>query len=805
METLLQDFRYSIRTLAKQPGFALVAIFTLALGIGANTAIFSVVNAVMLRPLPYKEPERLVRVWQTSTKNPQDRNHASALNFRDWRDQNQSFDSTAAYLNRTAYNLTGAGEPERVSGSPVSASLFPMLGVEPALGRGFLEEEDHKDGNKVVILSHNLWQSRFGGDPDVLGNTLMLDNQNFMIIGVMPPDFRYPSADTALWVPIAIDFKDWGRGNFFLDVIARLKPEVTLEQAQADMDAIALRLENDYPSTNTDSRIAIVPMHEQVVSKTRPLLVVLLGAVAFVLLVACANVANLLLARAAGRRKEIAIRVALGATRMRLVRQLLSESLLLSVAGGLLGLLVALWGNRALIALTPDAFPRVEEIGIDGRVLAFTLALSLITGIVFGLIPALQASRPNLNETLKEGGRNSTTSEGFMRRGLVVVEVALALILLIGAGLMIRSFARLSEVDPGFSTEKILTAEIALPRSKYPGSTVQATFFQKLIDRVAVLPGVQATGAATALPLTRFNNWRLFYIDGRPHASARDYTGAGYRAISANYFKAMGIPVLKGRELSESDHEKSERVVIINNSFAQRFFADEDPIGKRMKMGTEPESPGPWMTVIGIVGDVKHTEIDEDAKPEIYLPYLQAPQSVMTMAIRTTGNPELFAEILRREVQAIDQDQPLAKVATIDQLIDRSMARRRFNMLLLGTFAAVALLLASLGIYGVMSYTVTQNTREIGIRMALGAQSNNVLRLVIGQGMALAVIGVAIGIAGSFGLTRLMESLLFGVAATDMVTFIAIPAILSIVALLACYLPARRATKVDPMISLRHE
>lgn len=805
METLLQDLRYGARMLAKQPGFTLVAIFTLALGIGANTAIFSVVNAVMLRPLPYTEPERIVRVWQTSTKNPQDRSYVSALNFRDWRDQNQVFDSVAAYFNKAAFNLTGTGEPERITASPVSASLFPMLGVAPAIGRGFLEEEDRKDGNKVVILSHHLWQSRFGGDSQVLEKTLMLDNQSYTIIGVMPPDFRFPWAETSLWVPMALDFDNWGRGNFFIDVIARLKPEVTLEQAQADMDAIALRLEKDYPSTNTDSRVALVPMHEQVVGKTRPVLIVMLGAVAFVLLVACANVANLLLARAAGRRKEIAVRVALGATRLRLIRQLLSESLMLSFAGGLLGILVALLGNRALIGLTPDAFPRVEEIGIDGRVLVFTLVLSAVTGIVFGLVPALQASRPNLNETLKEGGRGSTAGEGFLRRGLVVVEVALALILLIGAGLMIRSFVYLSEVDPGFSTEKILTAEIALPWSKYPESIKQANFFQQVLDRVKTLPGVQASGAATALPLTRFNNWRLFYIDGRPHASAQDYTGAGYRAISQDYFKAMGMPMLRGRELSESDHNKSERVVVINNAFAQRFFADEDPLGKRMKMGTEPGSSNPWMTVVGIVGDVKHTEIDEDARPEIYLPYLQAPQNVMTLAIRTTSNPESLTEALRREVQAIDPDQPLSKIATIDQLVDRSTARRRFNMLLLGTFAAAALLLASLGIYGVMSYTVTQNTREIGIRMALGAQSSDVLKLVIWQGMVLALVGVAIGIAGAFGLTRLIESLLFGVAATDTVTFIAIPAILSAVALLACYLPAYRAAKVDPMIALRHE
>lgn len=802
--TLWQDLRYGARMLMKSPGFTAVAIITLALGIGANTTLFSVVNAVLLRPLPYEGSEQLVRLWQT-TAGFSDRTRASALNFSDWREQSQSFEAMAAYNDNTAYNLSGAGEPERVAGAPVSASLFSILRVRPVIGREFLAEEDQPGGNKVVILSHGFWQQHFGGESAVLGKTILLNGAPRTIVGVMPRGFGFPKPETALWVPAAMDSKDMGRGNYFLNVIARLKPGVTSAQAQADLDKIAARLEKLYPVTNTDSRVILVPEHEEVTGKIRPMLLVLLGAVGFVLMIACANVANLLLARAAARQKEIAIRAALGASRFRIVRQLLIESLLLSTFGGALGLLAATFGLKALIAASPADLPRIAEISLDNHVLVFTIVVSMLTGILFGLAPALQVSKPNLNETLKESGRHSTTGTGLLRSGFVVVQVALSLILLIGAGLIIRSFWRLLGTSPGFTHEKVLTAKLSLPFAKYPQPSQSANFFQQVIQRVETLPGVQSVGATSALPLSGMNNSRYFYINGRPHAGARDYTLAAYRVVSKGYFRTMGIPLLKGRDLSERDAGETEPVVIINEALARRFFPDEDPLGKQMKMGEGPDSPNPWMTIVGVIGDVKHRAMDEEARPELYRPFIQTPEWEMAVTIRTAQKSESLIAAIRREVMAIDSDQPLANVSTMEQLMDKSVARRRFNMSLLAMFGTLAMLLAAIGLYGVMSYTVAQNTREIGIRMALGAQSTDVLRLIVGQGMALTLIGVAIGIAGAFGLTRLMKNLLYDVTATDPMTFAAVSTLLTIIALFACWLPARKATKTDPIVALRHE
>ncbi|MCI0486651.1 MAG: ABC transporter permease [Blastocatellia bacterium] len=807
METFLQDLRYGVRMLRARPGFTVVALIALALGIGANSAIFSVVNTVLLRPLPYEEPERLVNIWASKTKAPDDRVAASAPNFFDWRDQNRVFTGMAAYL-EDAYNLTGRGEPLRVKGVAVSGTMFSMLGVNPATGRNFLPEEDVEGASKVVILSQSLWQQSFGADPNVLGQSVDIDSESYAIVGVMPPAFSFPDAETALWMPLAVvKPSTWGRMDLFFNVVARLKPGVSIEQAQSDMDSVAGRLAEQYPASNAGWGVMLVPLHEQAVGDVRPALLVLFGAVGFVLLIACANVANLLLARAASRQREIAIRSALGASRWRVIRQLVTESLMLSLMGGALGLLLALWGGDILATLSTENLPRAQEIGIDGLVLGFTCLLSIMTGLIFGLVPALQVSKPNLSETLKEGGRSSTggVRSQFLRSALVVTEVALSLVLLVGAGLLIKSFVRLQQVEPGFESANRLTLEVALPWTKYPGQEPAAAFFERALDRIEVLPGVQSVGATTALPFSGRDNWRLFYIEGRPHSGPQDYTGVGYRAINSGYFRALGIPLVQGRDFTEQDRSGVLPVVIVNQAMARKFFPGEDPSGKRFKMGGGPESKNPWLTVVGVAADVKHSSLDAEAKPEIFLPYLQAAQTAMHIVVHTAGDPGALTAAIRQEVRAVDPDQPVSKVATMEQLLSDSVAPRRFNLLLLGIFAAVALILAAVGIYGVMSYAVTQHTHEIGIRQALGARPVDVLKLVLGQGMRLALAGVVIGLAGAFALTRVMESLLFDVSATDPLTFAVIALLLTGVAAMACFVPARRATRVDPMVALRYE
>ena len=801
MESLCQDLRYGLRGLAKNPGFTLVAVLTLALGIGANSAIFSVVNAVLLRPLPYREPERIVTALRGGWF------PIAPANFLDWRAQQSAFEQIGA-AQAWGPTLTGRERPEQVGALQVTSDLFSVLGVSPALGRTFLPGEDQPGAGKVVVLSHHLWQRRFGGDPALVGQTITLNGDGYTVVGVMPAGFQFAPfwvTNAELFAPLNLGPRAGDRAGQSLRVFARLKEGVTREQAQAEMNAISRRLEQQYPETNKNSDIRIDPLHEKVAGKVRPALLVLLGAVSFVLLIACANVANLLLARSAARRKEIAVRAALGAGRVRLIRQLLTESMLLGLAGGGLGLLLAGWGINLLVALSPANLPRVETISLDLRVAGFTLAVALATGLIFGLAPALQASKLDLNEALKEGGRGST--EGLRRnrvRGaLVVAEVALALVLLIGAGLMIRSFRRLQAVDAGFDPRRVLTLTVQTSGPKYATGAQRAAFFDQLLPRLAALPGVASASAINHLPLAG-DTWTLgFAVEGRPAPAPGERQGAVYRIVRPGYFRTMGMTVLNGRDFTDQDRAGAPGVAMINETFARSVWPNEDPIGKRIRVNDDGPNP---REVIGVVKDAKQSEWTADARREVYLSHLQTPTpSYLTLVLRAAGEPLGLAAAVQREVWSIDQDLPVAKVASLEQVVADAVGQPRFNLLLLNLFAAVALALAAVGIYGVMAYSVAQRTHEIGIRLALGARAGDVLKLVVGQGLILTLIGLAIGLGAAFGLTRLMESLLYGVSATDPATFIAIPLLLAGVALFASYLPARRAMKVDPMTALRDQ
>jgi putative ABC transport system permease protein len=802
MERLLQDVRYGVRMIWKRPGFAAVVLATLALGIGANTAIFSVVNAVLLKPLPYRNAERLVWV-AGNVRGGTSRASVSPPDYVDYRAQNTVFEEFAASTSvPNAVNLTGAGEPERLTGSRVTANYFRAFGVEPARGRVFGADEERAGPAPVAVLSDGLWRRRFGGDPAIVGKTLTLDGKGVTVIGVAPPEFQYP-AGAELWLPLDFDDPDMKiRAAHFLRPIGLLKPGVTIEQARAETDLIARRLEEQYPESNERWSLNLVPLQEQVVGGVRTSLWVLLGAVGFVLLIACANVSNLMLARAAARSRELALRTALGASRWRVVRQQLTENVLLSLAGGALGLLLAAWGVDVLAALGAGDIPRLREVGIDGRVLAFTTALSVLTGLAFGLLPALRASRPNLNEVLKEAGRGTSgPGRGRMRAALVVSEIALALTLLVGAGLLIKSFVGLRGVNPGFDPANLLTLRIDLARARYAKPEQAAGFFGELHRRVAGLPGVEAAGMVSELPLSGQPNDMYFYVAGRPPQTAEQKVTADFRRVNQDYFRAMRIPLQRGRGFTEQEVTGDAMVVVVNETLARNFFPDEDPLGKRLVIdfGKQEE-----FEIVGVAGDVRHRALEGDVYQMVYVPTLRVGRT--NLVVRTSSSdPLALASAVRGEVAAVDRDQPVSAVRTMEEVVSGSVAQQRFRTLLLAAFAGVALLLAGVGIYGVISYSVTHRTHEIGVRMALGAGAADILKLVVGRGMALALAGIAVGLLAALALTRVLSSLLFGVTATDTATFAAVSLLIAGVAFLACYLPARRAMKVDPMEALRYE
>lgn len=808
MKTIWQDLRFALRMLGKRPGFTVAAVIALALGIGANTAIFSVVNSVLLRPLGYKEPERLVTISHSYPKLDLI-GSVSAPGYVDYRDQASVFEETAASSNAN-YNLTDGGDPERVQGRRVTSNFFPLLSVAPALGRAFLAAEDKPGAAHVAVLSHGLWQRRFGGEPRIVNRTITLNNESYTVVGVMPDAFRFGRDE--MWTPIAFtpeQLANDSRGSEYLDVMARLKPGVTIEQAQAEIDFIARRIMEANPeSYPADSGwgVKLKSLNEEVVGNVRPALLVLLGAVGFLLLIACSNVANLMLARAAARGREIAIRTALGASRLRLVRQMLTESLLLAIVGGVAGLLLAVWGVDLLVALEPADVPRVREIGIDARVLLFTIGLSLLTGILFGLLPALQASKPGLTGTLKEGGRGSAVGGGLRnaRSLLVITEIAVALVLLVGAGLMVRSFSRLLDVNPGFQTENVLSMQIALPATKYREPQQRRAFFQELTDRIKTLPGVESAGAVSNLPLGGSGTSFTFEIEGRPAPPGVMNPHTGGRVATPDYLQTMKIPLLRGRHFTERDRADARQVAIIDETLARQYFPGEDPIGKRVTFEGTDENPI-WREIVGVVGAIRHKGLDAELKGQLYYPHAQSTAGFMSIVVRTANDPASLTSAVRGAVRAVDKDQPVYGVRTMGEVLNNSVAQKRFSMFLLTIFAGVALVLAAVGIYGVMAYTVSARTNEMGIRIALGARSIDILRLVVGQGMILALAGVAFGLVAAFGVTRVMSSLLYGVSATDPLTFAAIALLLTGVALLACYIPARRATKVDPMVALRYE
>jgi len=835
MEALWRDLRHSLRMLLKKRGFTAAAVLTLALGIGANTAIFSVINAVLLRPLPFSDPDRLVVLWQTDPNSTPSRRPFSFPNFTDVEEQNQSFEEIGAWTSSldTRVNLTGDPEPEAVQAAMVSESFFRILGVKPREGRTFLPDEDTEGGPRAVVISHGLWQRRFGGDPQLTGKTLMLDGNSYTVIGIMPAGFAFPKFPRAadVWValsrePDPTQFRKYARGATFLNVIARLKPTIKQEQAQAELDTIAGRLEQAYPHFNAGLGVGLSPLSRQVVGELKNGLLILLGAVAFVLLIACANVANLLLARATARRKEIAIRMALGASRGRIVRQLFTESLLLGLMGGAVGLLLALWGVDLLAAIPYNAPSPVvpytvsaDQIGLDGAVLGFTLGLSLLTAIIFGLIPALQATRTDLNRSLKEGSsRSMGRSRRYDIRGLLVVfEMAGSLVLLIAAGLMIKSFLGLLEVDPGFKPDHVLTAEVTLPRSQYANKQQIVSFYERLLDRVKTLPNVQSVGAVSALPLSGRDSGSDFFIEGQPPLPPDKENNTYYRVISPGYFQAMSIPLLDGRSFTERDREEGGRVAIINESMARRFWPGDNPIGKRLALSLEAltfpapnrppvfDIPGAMREIVGVVKDVRHYGLTSAPQPEMFLPYMQQSAREMSLVVRTGGDPSSLSRGLQAEVLAIDPAQPLSQIRTMPQLLEESVAKPRFNLLLLAIFAAVALSLAAVGMYGVISYSVAQRTHEIGLRIALGAEATDVVKMVVGQAMVLNLTGLGLGLFAAFAITRVMSGLLYGVSATDPAIFAEISLLLTGVALAASFIPARRAAGVDPMVALRHE
>jgi putative ABC transport system permease protein len=802
MQGLLQDLRYGLRVLAGNPSLTAVAVLALALGIGANTAIFSVVNAVLLRPLPFRDPDRLVSIRIDHEQLNIHGAFGPYPDIADWRQQSRSFEFLAAYT-PSAVNLTTRGEPERVARWKVNASFFPMLGVTMALGRGFLPAEDQPGAGRVAILSHSLWQRHFGSDASLVGKAVVIDGDPYTVVGILPPGFKVEDASVDLYTPIALSSAR-GRGDEWMyGAYARLKAGVSVKQAQAELDTITRRLEKQYPKHISGWRARVWGMHEFMVRNVRLSLIVLLAAVALVLLIACANVANLLLARAGARQKEIAIRAALGAGGWRVVRQLLTESVLLALLGGVLGLLLAYWGVATLSVLGTEQFPMVKQARLDLSVLGFTMLISLLTGLVFGIAPALAVSRTNVHETLKEGSERSSESPGRnrLRSLLVVSEVALALLLMIGASLMIRSFLKLRVVNPGFNPAGVLTASIDLPVAKYSKPEQQMAFYRQLEERLEAMPGVTAAGMVSVLPLSGANQGWGMLIEGRPVSGPSDVPILYFRIVNTKYFQAMQIPLKRGRLFNEQDAQGAPRVLIVNETMARRYWPNQDPIGKRVGTGR----PEDWMPVVGVVGDVRHMSLAQEPDTEIFLPFAQNPQPGMKLAVRTSFAPLTLAPTVRRAVMELDRDQPVSRVASMEQALSDSVATTRLSTMLMGIFAVVALVLATIGIYGLLSFSVTRRRHEIGIRMALGARRADVLHMVVTEGTVLALMGVGIGLMAAFAFTRVIGSLLYGVKATDPAVFLSVSLLLTAVAALASYVPARRATKVDPMVALRYE
>jgi putative ABC transport system permease protein len=807
MQTFLHDIRYAIRTMLKSPGFTAVVVLALALGIGANTAIFSVVNSVLLRPLPYKDPDRLVHVHRMQA--PIERGPISRPDFFEWRDKQEVFSDVGAY-HFQVLNLTGGDQAERIIGARVTGNFFSLFDVPPAAGRYFSPTDDQPGASRVAVISFGLWQRRFGGQADLIGQTITLNGDFYTVIGVAPATFQFPRR-IDVWKPAILDEQKAQRGSNYLKVIARLKDGVSESQAEAQMNQIAGALAQQYPDNDANLTVKIVPLLEEQVRNLRGVLLIMLGAVSFVLLIACANVANLSLARAATRTREFAIRTALGASRMRIVRQLLTESLLLALTGGALGVLLSMLGVRLLVTLAPPGLPRVNEVAIDRWVLGFTFAVSLLTGMVFGLVPALQVSKPDLNEALKEGSRGSSEGQRtLLRRGLVVVEIALSLVLLVSAGLLIGSIKRLTEVSPGFDPTRSLAADISFPYTPATSgvdagtaAAKQATnFLAEARRKISALPGVQAVGAINDLPVTgRGSVNGSFNVEGKPPFTPGEAPVAEFRQVTPGYFESIGIPVLRGRTLNEGDLSKKPENVVVNETFARSFIGDEDPIGKRVKaLDRELHE------IVGVVGDARQWGLDRQASAEIYFSFAQLSLGQeATLVVRTGGDPASLAGAVRNAIGEVTHEAPITRVRPMTQVVEESMASSRFNMILMTIFAGVALMMASIGLYGVISYSVSQRTHEIGIRMALGASRPSVLSLVLRNGMTLALIGIGLGVGAALGLTRLMASLLYGVSPTDPLTFIVISLILTGVALVACFVPAHRATRVDPMIALRYE
>ncbi|MFP5260518.1 MAG: ABC transporter permease [Blastocatellia bacterium] len=813
MDMLLHDIRFGFRSLLRRPGFTLVAVLALALGIGANTAIFSMVNTVLLRQLPFRHSDRLVSIWIADTV--QGRGPLSIPDFTDYSKESQSFEQMAA-LTEWVANLTNHDEPERLQVARVSANLFEVLGVNASFGRTLVPDDDKPDSSKVVVLTRGLWKRRFGSDMGLIGSKLTLNGEGYTVVGVLPDEFVFPGSKAELGVPLNMDSdpRRSERGTNFLRAIGRLKQGVSAEQAKGEMDSIARDLQQKYPQDNSrKAGIKITSLHEELVGDFRQGLQVLFGAVILVLLIACINIANMLLARSTVRQKEMAVRIALGASRWQLIRQLLTESLLLSIMGGLLGLALAYWGISFLVLLSPTALPRSKEINIDGWVLAFTLISSILAGIIFGLAPALQAVKTDVNEDLKGTGKGTTdgSHRNAVRSLLVISELALSVMLMIGAGLLIKSFLRLQDVNPGYNPANLLTARLSLPKARYPNRAAVNLFQDRLAPQLENLPGVQSVAAINILPLSGMRTSVDFTVEGQPVPSMGELPGCQYRLISPDYFRTMNIPVLNGREFTDQDTDRTAPVVIINDVLARRFLPNGDAVGKHLNIG-DGDQPLRGAEIIGVVESVREFGLEAEQTPTIYVPYLQMPEarinwatSSLTWVIRTSKNPLALSEVLRREIRNMDKDIPASGIKTMEEFISTSVAPRRFNLLLLEVFAVAALLLAISGIYAVISYSVAQRRKEIGIRMALGAQPGQVIKLILGQGVKIISIGVVVGLGGAFALSRVLSSLLFGISATDPVPFVVASVLLTLAALMASYIPARGAAKVNPMIALRAE